>query len=250
METQTKEGFEQELEYKIDIPLDADRGRHAAGSLGWGLGNLDYDGMGKILVEEDQEPKHRVFTYYDTKDHRFLREGWTCRLVSGFDPDNGDGKGLHRYDLKFGEVNTPNRMERSTWSSIPEVSGEVWAGCLNKGVASNLGEELIEVAKVKTTHYKWKAAVGESLIEVSFDTFKDLDGELLFQEVEIELLKGREEDLKKLRDYLLGQDSHMMNGATLVTQQKYARVMDRLVEELFNGREASLPVSGGWGGTK
>ncbi len=169
--------------------------------------------------------EERQFHYYDTIDFVCAARGWTVRRVGWFEPERGDGRARFRYDKKIGKVNTEDRKEANYWSDDE----------LDKAAIVRLFSlpdelRLIEVRiKANTVHHKWLVHFGESQIEISFDIFHDLEGELLLREIEFELKSGQPADLDGFMAIV--RKIFPEDDFPLVTEQKYSLLVAKVYPE-------------------
>tara|TARA_Y100001970_G_scaffold282827_1_gene396615 strand:- start:898 stop:1524 length:627 start_codon:yes stop_codon:yes gene_type:complete len=203
--------MEQELEYKYDIAADQKEADM--------LEVIEQVLKNESICVQKRTTRDRVFHYYDTAEFACLEKGWTLRRVAGFDPKNGDGKGLFRYDMKVGEVNTAARLEGKYWTDTSLSPAEVVShfDCADQVAQCSV------VASAGTRHHKFVVTFFGTTIEMSYDLFWHEDGELMFQELECELVKGDPAQLDAF--------CHMLRKASgetfsIIAVQKYQRVMD------------------------
>ena len=83
--------MKQEIEYKLDVPLESSEYELFFAACLLASGMKYHPGPWREFT--------RRFTYYDTQTLDFYRNGWTARMVEGFDPKKSPG--TYRYDLKI-----------------------------------------------------------------------------------------------------------------------------------------------------
>ncbi len=156
----------------------------------------------------------RTFHYFDTADRSLLRAGATLRCVTGFSPEQGDGRARCRYDYKDGAVGTDERSEAVLWSDLKYSPADV---ARQFPVLAQL--DIRKVLTCLTSHQKWTLTSESVEIEASLDEFRTIARRLLFRELEFEIIRG-ELLLHDLRQSLAG----LFPGTSEIRQQKYRRV--------------------------
>lgn len=207
-----REELEMELEYKIDIPNEIS-GEQIIESLDQ---FFVYNAMEVMASSEE----NRHFMYYETPDYIIQNNGWTLRCVSGFNPEQGDGKGKLRYDYKVGKVGTKERKEGKSWENSELDATEIIEKFNLTALINNQG--VSPVAEADTTHIKRKIKIDETIIEFSLDIF--VIGEKgKFQELEMELVEGDAKVLDSVKQSL--RKVFPEGEYPEVHMQKYDRVL-------------------------
>jgi len=206
--------LETELEKTLGTPDNV-----SSGSILDAIGVLvEYPGITVL----SNHRKERQFHYYDSINFVCADRGWTVRRVGWFQPDKGDGEALYRYDMKVGEVNTKDRKEGNHWFDDKLDTAAIIR-------LFSLPDELTPVEvriKANTMHHKWLIRSGESQIEISFDIFHSLEGELLLREIEFELKSGRAADLDEFM--VIVRKIFPEDDFPLVTDQKYTLLVAKV----------------------
>lgn len=212
--------LETELEYKFDVPfLHGSEEQVIQEALDKLERWIKECGINVVWRKEE----NRVLRYFDSSDLRNAHQGWTMRHVTGFDPDRGDGKNDHRYDLKVGQINTEDRLEANRWSDNV-LSPDEFTVLFDLDSEAAVSQV---VCRTVTIHHKFLVYFLGTRIEISLDIICDQghNNELLLIELEFELQDAisyadtLRDMVEEIRQYF-PEDQFPQT-----TEQKYTRLM-------------------------